>query len=61
MPTRGVAPLAKVFPVLRRVPGALWGDDSSGSGAGVTPFSFAGNSDEASSRMSFSTSLSPRG
>jgi uncharacterized repeat protein (TIGR01451 family) len=43
---------------LRRVPGALWGDDSSGSGAGVTPFSFAGNSDEASSRMSFSTSLS---
>ncbi len=43
----------------RRVPGALWGDEGqAGAGASSTPFSFAGNSDDSTTRMSFSTSLS---
>jgi uncharacterized repeat protein (TIGR01451 family) len=43
---------------LRRVPGALWGDgDATGGSSYTTPFSFAGTSDETSTRGSFSTSL----
>ena len=43
---------------LRRVPGALWGDDISLGGTTYnTPFSFAGTSDDTSTRGSFSTSL----
>jgi len=44
---------------LRRVPGALWGDgDATGGSTYNTPFSFAGSSDDTSTRGSFSTSLS---
>ncbi len=44
---------------LRRVPGALWGDEGqAGAGAPSTPFSFAGtNGDDGTTRASFSTSL----
>jgi outer membrane autotransporter protein len=42
---------------LRRDPGALWGDGGAGSSASGVPLSFAGNSDDQSTQMSFSTSL----
>jgi len=42
---------------LRRIPGALWGDPGVGGSTSGTPLNFAGSSDDLSTQMSFSTSL----